>query len=156
MRSKSELIRATGQPGQSVRQQAAATAPRVLCVVTPYTTSELTRTALRHSGACSDLDVYVRLVDVQVVPFPSPLDQPPIDRQHSERRLHDLLIESRLAGEATVLYTRDWLDGFQRVLDPQSLVVIATRKRWWPTREKRLACALAKAGHQVMLLPVAR
>ena len=128
----------------------------VLWMAIPYTTPELTRAALRHAGVCSDLDVHVTLVDVQVVPFPCPLDQPPINKKFSERRLRDLLEETGLPGHASVLYTRDWLDGFKRLLEPGSLVVLATKKRWWPTREEKLARTLTKAGHQVMLLPVVR
>src|SRR5947209_2745636 len=84
----------------------------VLWIVIPYTTPELTRAALRHAGVCSDLDVHVALVDVQVVPFPCPLDQPPISKEFSQLRLQQLLKESRLPGQASVLYTRDWLDAF--------------------------------------------
>jgi hypothetical protein len=123
-----------------------------LGVVIPYTTSELTKAALRHAGVCTDLNVHVSLVDIQIVPFPCPLDQPPIDKEFSEQRLRDLLMESRLAGSAEVLYTRDWLDGFRRVLEPKSLVILGTKRRWWRTREEKLARALSKAGHQVMLL----
>ena len=128
----------------------------VLWVVIPYTTPELTRVALRHAGVCSDLDVHVALVDIQVVPFPCPLDQPPVNKQFSERRLHELFKESGLPGKACMLYTRDWLEGFRRVLEPGSLVILASKMRWWPTRQERLARTLTKAGHQVMLLPVVR
>jgi hypothetical protein len=55
-----------------------------------------------------------------------------------------------------VLYARDWLEAFRKALEPKSLVILATKKRWWPTRQDKLARALAKAGHQVMLLPVVR
>jgi hypothetical protein len=127
-----------------------------LWVVIPYTTPELTRAALRHAAVCTDLEVHVSLVDIQVVPFPCPLDQPPINKAFSERRLIELFEESGLSGQTSVLYTRDWLEGFRRVLEPKSLVVLATKKRWWPTREARLARVLAKAGHHVMLLPVVR
>jgi hypothetical protein len=127
-----------------------------LRVVIPYTTPELTKAALRHAGVCSDLDVYACLVDIQVVPFPCPLVQPPINREFSERRLQDLLKESGLRGTAAVVYTRDWLESFEKVLAPGSLVILATKKRWWPTREVKLARTLMKAGHQVMLLPVVR
>ena len=120
----------------------------------PFTTPELTRAALRHAGVCSDLDVHVALVDIQVVPFPCPLDQPPISREFSERRLQQLLKDSRLPGHAAVLYTRDWRETFSKVLEPKSLVILATQKKWWPTRQQTLARALTKAGHQVMLLPV--
>jgi hypothetical protein len=128
----------------------------VLWVVVPYTTPELTRAALRHAGICSDLDVHVCLVDVQVVPFPASLTQPPINRKFSEVRLQDLFKDCRLPGKAAVLYARGWLEGFNKVLEPDSLVIIATKKRWWQTREEKLARTLIKAGHHVMLLPVVR
>ena len=128
----------------------------VLWVVVPYTTPELTRAALRHAAVCSDLNVHVSLVDIQVVPFPCPLDQPPINKEYSQRRLRDLFSETGLAGGVAVMYTRDWLEGFRRILEPKSLLILATRKRWWPTREQKIARALTKAGHQVMLLPIPR
>ena len=136
------------------RPRPSDTSTGVLWMVIPYTRPELTRAALRHSGVCSDLDVHVRLVDIQVVPFPCPLNEPPINKEFSEHRLRELLKESQLSGEAKVLYTRDWLEAFKKVLEPGSLVILAAKKRWWPTREEKLARSLAKAGHQVMLLPV--
>src|SRR5262249_2252616 len=126
----------------------------VLSIVVPYTTPELTRAALQHSAVCSDLDVQVGLVDVQVVPFPCPFDEPPINKEFSEHRLHELFKETGLPGQTAVLYTRDRLEGYRRMLEPKSLVVLATKKRWWPTRERRLARALSKAGHHVLLLPL--
>jgi hypothetical protein len=127
----------------------------VLWLVVPYTTPELTRAALRHAAVCSDLNIHVSLVDIQVVPFPCPLDQPPINKEYSARRLRELFSETGLPGGVAVVYTRDWLEGFRRTLEPKSLVILATRKRWrpWPTREEKLARALTRAGHQVMLLP---
>ncbi len=126
----------------------------VFWMVIPYTTPELTRAALRHAEVCSDLDVQISLVDIQVVPFPYPLDQPPINREFSEQRLRRLLEEKRLPGQVTVLYTRDRLEAFKRVLEPGSLVILGTKKRRWPNRERKLARSLLKAGHQVMLLPM--
>lgn len=138
------------------RQQASDVSVGVLWIVVPYTTRELTRAALRHAGACTDLRVHVCLVDIQVVPFPCSLNQPPINTKFSEWRLQDLFNESGLPGKAAVVYTRDWLEGFRKILEPGSLVVIATKKRWWRTPEDRLARTLMKAAHQVLLLPVVR
>ena len=126
----------------------------VLRVVVPYTTPELTRAALRHAGVCTDLDVHVRLVDIQIVPFPCPPNRPPINRQFSEERLRGFLEESKLPGDVAVLYTRGWLEGFRKVLEPGSLVILVAKKRWWPTREEKLARVLMDAGYDVMLLPV--
>jgi hypothetical protein len=109
----------------------------VLWVVVPYTTPELTRAALRHAAACSDLDIHVYLVDVQVVP--SPLDEPPIQHEFSEHRLCELLKESRLPGKSAVVYARNRLEGFTKLLEPDSLVILATKKHWWPTHEEKLA-----------------
>src|SRR5262249_36091237 len=78
----------------------------VLWMVIPYTTPELTRAALRHAGACTDLEVHIALVDIQVVPFPCPLDQPPVSKEFSERRLQQLLEDSGLPGRPSVVYTR--------------------------------------------------
>jgi hypothetical protein len=128
----------------------------VLWIVIAYTRPELTKAALRHAAVCSDLDVHVCLVDVQVVPFPCMFNQPPVDRKFSECRLNDLLQESGLPGRGAVVYTRDWLEGFRKVLEPGSLVIIASKKRWWRTREEKLARTLMKAGHDVMFLPVVR
>ncbi|HEY2384530.1 MAG TPA: hypothetical protein VGK48_25415 [Terriglobia bacterium] len=128
----------------------------VLWVVIPYTTPELTRAALRHAAVCTDLNVYACVVDVQVVPFPCPIDQPPVNKDHARRRLRQLLSESGLPGQVAVLHTRDWIEGYSRVLQEKSLVIVATRKRWWVTREMKLARGLTNAGHQVMLLPIAR
>ena len=138
------------------RQRVSDVSSGVLWIVVPYTTPELTRAALRHAGVCTDLAVHVCLVDIQVVPFPCPLSQPPVSTKFAETRLQVLLKESGLPGKAAVLYSRDWFETFTKVLEPGSLVVLATNKRWWKTREEKLARKLMKAGHHVMLLPVVR
>src|ERR1700720_2410423 len=81
--------------------------PGALRLVVPYTTPELTLAALRHAGVCSDLNVHVSLIDVQVVPYPCAIDQPPINREYSLNRLQELFKEGGLPGNAAVLYTRD-------------------------------------------------
>ena len=126
----------------------------VLRIVVPYTTPDLTRAALRHAGVCTDLDVQVRLVDIQIVPFPCPLNMPPINKEFSEERLRELLRENKLPGNVAVLYTRGWLEGFRKVLEPGSLVILVAKKRLWPTREEKLARVLMDTGYDVMLLPV--
>jgi hypothetical protein len=141
---------------RQVERRAPFIATGVLRVVVPYTTPDFTRAALRHAGVCTDLDVQVCLVDIQVVPFPCPLDQPPINKEFSEQRLQELLRESGLPGRTAVLYTRDWLEGFRKVLEPGSLVIVAYQKRWWRTSEDKLARTLMNAGHDVMLVPVVR
>jgi hypothetical protein len=45
---------------------------------------------------------------------------------------------------------RDSSETLLAVLKPRSLVVIGGRRRWWPTREERLAKKLRGAGHEVI------
>lgn len=148
--SASGWIENTGQYGASENKSG------VLWVTIPYTTTELTQAALRHAGVCTDLGVRVLLIDVQVVPYPCAIDRPPLNREYSSCRLRRLLEESGLQGDPVVLYARDWVEGFGRALKPGTLVIIATKTRWWQTREKRLARALSAADREVMLLPIAR
>src|SRR5262249_5964784 len=126
----------------------------VLWVVVPYTTPELTLAAMRHAGVCTDLNVHLSLVDVQVVPFPCPLNEPPINREFSERRLRDLFAQTKLPGTTGIVYARDRLEGYSRAMEPASLVILATKKRWWRTSEQKLALGLQNAGHKVLLLQV--
>jgi len=140
--------------GELDRRRPSDTRTGVLWAVIPYTAPELTRAALRHAGVCTDLNVHVLLVDIQVVPFQCPSDLPPINKEFSEQRLRDLLDQSRLAGRTEVLYARDWFEGLRRVLESESLVILAAKKHWWRTHEDKLACRLLKAGHHVMLLHI--
>jgi hypothetical protein len=160
MRSNHEVVRRGGLEaprmgyGDVEQYTPSDVATGVLWIVIPYTTPELTRAALRHAGVCTDLEVHVCLVDIQVVPFPCPLNQHPINREFSEQRLRALLKDSGLPGKGAVLYTRDWQESFNKVLEPGSLIIVAAKKRWWRTREEKLARTLMRARHDVLLLPV--
>jgi len=59
-------------------------------------------------------------------------------------------MESELPISAEVIYARDWELGLRRALAPGSLVLMAMKRSWWPTKDKRLAARLRKLGHQVM------
>ena len=148
-------MRSDQASGFKARTPQATQERSVLWIVIPYTTPQLTREALRYAGVCIDaLNVRVHLIDVHAVPFPCPMDCPPVSKEHSERRLLELAHQSRLPGRAHVVYARDQFQGLLGALPPKSLVVLATKKRWWPTKETKLARFLTGAGHEVMLLVV--
>jgi hypothetical protein len=125
-----------------------------LWVVIPYTTPELTRAALSFAAAFGQgLGVCVQLIDVQVVPYPCPLSQPMVSREHSRHKLRELARQSGLPVRAELVYARDQEEGFRHVLRPASLVLLATSKRWWRTAEEKLARSLSRAGHSVAIMP---
>jgi len=125
--------------------------PIAIQVVIPYKTAELTRAALNYAATLANgLNVRVRLIDVHVVPYGVPLDEPTVNAKHITRRLRNLALESDLEVSAEVVYSRDWELGLRRVLGPGSLVLMAIKRAWWRTSEKRLAARLRKLGHQVI------
>src|SRR2546428_9465189 len=83
-----------------------------LQVVIPHRTGQLTRAALKYATSLvNDLDARIRLIDVYVVPYGVPLDEPPVNPKHLTRKLHQLAQESEVPISAEVVYARDWEQG---------------------------------------------
>jgi hypothetical protein len=122
-----------------------------LQVVIPHRSPRFTRAALKYATEfANDLNGRIRLIDVHVVPYGVPLDRPTVDPRHLARKLRQLAQESEMPISAEVIYARDWEQGLRRALAPGSLVLIAMKRSWWPTSEKRFAARLRKLGHQVI------
>jgi hypothetical protein len=122
-----------------------------LQVVIPHKTPQLTKAALKYAATLSnDLNVRLRLIDVHVVPYGVPLDHPTVSPQYLVRRIRMLARESTIPVSAEIIYARDWEQGFRRALGPNSVVLMAMKRSWWRTSEKRFAARLRKIGHQVI------
>ena len=120
-------------------------------VVIPHRAAHLTRAALRYAaGLANNLNARIRLIDVYVVPYGVALDEPPVNPKHLTRKLRQLAQESDVPISAEVVYARDWEQGFRRALAPGSLVLMAIKRSWWRTSDKRFAARLQKLGHQVV------
>ena len=126
-----------------------------LRIFVPYTSRELTRAALREAaGLVKNLHAHVTLFAVQIVPFLLPLDRPDVAPEFLEQRLMAIAREMEGLVDVQLICAREFDSGMERVLVPNSLVVLATKKRWWPTEEIKMARALARAGHKIALLEV--
>jgi len=122
-----------------------------LDLVVPFTTPELTRAALDAAGRMgAGLNATLRLVKIQVVPFPLELDQSPVYIDFLKDQLAHLRSDLPVARE--IRLTRDFEDGLAGVLGGDSVVILAAPKRPWTTRNERLASALRRAGHKVILV----
>jgi hypothetical protein len=121
-----------------------------------FTDREETIAALKTAKSLArDLGARIRLLAAIVVPLRLPLDQPQVSVQFMEQLLQDLMIQTEQdESEMTVeLYVcRDWFEALSRILHPDSLIVLATRRRWWTTPTSRLAQALRAQGHRVALV----
>lgn len=116
-----------------------------------FTSVEATLAALREAGSLAHrLNARITLRVPQVVPYPAPLTSPPTLLDFSERKFRVLAGQSPVDTNVQVYLCRDEWETLKCVLKPQSLVVVGGRSRWWPTKEKRLARMLRRAGHQVI------
>jgi hypothetical protein len=128
------------------------TAEHTLGVSVVFTSIRETMAALRTAAALAgNLNARVTLLVPQIVPYPRPLDSPPIAADFSERRLSLVASGSPVETIVRILLGRDRLEMLLTTLTPHSLLVIGGRRRRWPTREKRLAARLRRAGHDVIL-----
>jgi hypothetical protein len=145
---------------QSFRTTVPAGVETQLSIVVPYTTPELTLAALKHAGAFSNgLNATVRIIDAQVVPVHRPLGEPPVNREFQKNRLREIAEKAAMPVQVEIIYTRDRMECFRRMVDGRSLIVIASRTAgvpWWPTAEKKLARMLLRAGYDVVLVPCAQ
>jgi hypothetical protein len=122
-----------------------------LSVVIPHKRPQLTKAALKYAAKFTlDLNVRLRLIDIHVVPWGIPLDEPSVDPKYLARRISSLAQESPLPVSAEVVYARDWEQGLRRSLAPGSLVLMAIQRSRWRTSDKRLAARLRKLGHHVV------
>jgi hypothetical protein len=125
-----------------------------LSVCVPYTTDELTRTALSAAAAfANSLQAKIILLDVHIVPFPLPLNRPDVSWDHLKRVITAVAEESPLPVEVKMLFARD-KEIVSRYMPADSIAVVATKNRWWRTGEEKLAGFLSKAGYSVALLKV--
>jgi hypothetical protein len=122
-----------------------------LNVAVIFTSVPLTLTALRKAAAlASRLGGRITVLAPQVVPYPLPLESPPVLLDWNERRFRVIAEESPVETTVQLYLCRDRTETLKAILPPRSLVVIGGRKRWWPTAEKRLASQLRSAGHEVI------
>jgi hypothetical protein len=121
-----------------------------LDLVVPFTTPALTQAALDAANQMgTGLNASIRLVKVQVVPFPMDLNQSPVALDFVREQMRHF--RSELETQPEIRLAREHTPGLVGTLRPNSVVVIAYRKRPWRTREERLAGALWKAGYHAVL-----
>jgi hypothetical protein len=123
---------------------------RGLDLVVPFTTPALTQTALDSANQLgAGLDSRIRLVKVQVVPFPLDLNQSPVVLDFIREQLRHFRSALEVAPE--ILLSREMEPGLRSTLQRDSIVVLAYRKRPWRTREERLAESLWRDGYHAVL-----
>ena len=141
------LVPATGHPERPSTTEADVK----LNISVVFTSVEATLSALKEAGALATrLGAQITLLVPQVVPYPLALETPPVLIEFNERRFRPIASQSPVETTVRIYLCRDGLETLMSVLSPGSIVVIGGKKRWWPTRERRLAGQLRRAGHEVI------
>ena len=118
-----------------------------------FTSVEPTLRALKRGAAlASRLAARITLVVPQIVPYPLPLNSPPVLLDFNERRFFTIARESHIPTSVRIYLCRDRFDALAKILGAHSLVVLGDRKQWWPTAEARLAKRLRRLGHEVVVV----
>jgi hypothetical protein len=142
------LAPVTSQPARPIGKEA----DQKLNIAVVFTSMEPTLAALKEAGKLANsLGARIKLVVPQTVPYPLPLETPPVLVEFNEHRFRVIASESSVETTVHIYLCRDPFETLVNVLNPGSLVVLGGQKRWWPTREKRLASKLRRAGHEVVL-----
>ena len=119
-------------------------------VVVPFTTPGLTRAALAAAGKFSaGLAPVIRMVRTQVVPFPLDLESAPVSVGVLRQQFVPLAEE--FGAHLQICFAREPRAGLLHTISKDSVVVIAARRRWWRSREERLANWLRRCGCSVVL-----
>ncbi len=119
-------------------------------VVVLHTTTEATLGSLRIAAElAAGLTARIRLLVLEVVPYPLEIDSPGVPLEFTQRRFRTVTSEARVDTLIDIRLGRDRLVMLKSALKPASLVVLSAAT-WW-TAEHRLAKRLKRVGAQVVL-----
>jgi hypothetical protein len=109
--------------------------------------------ALRHAARlAADLRGYVRVLAPLVVPFPLEIDRPAVSPEFLAESFKTLAAKVGIYTDVHICLCRNPMEAFMELLRPNSLVVVGSPWRPWPTQERKLARSLECKGHDVLLV----
>lgn len=120
-------------------------------IVVLHTTVAETLAALKTAAQLADgLSARIRLLVLEVVPYPLPLDRPNVPLPFTRRRFRTLATNSAVETNVDIHLVRDPDKTIESVLEPHSVVVMGAHRSWWPSAHTRVAKRLERMGHQVV------
>jgi nucleotide-binding universal stress UspA family protein len=118
-----------------------------------FTSTDRTLKALEKAcELAQSLGCPVLVVAAVPVPFPLPLEDPPVPFDFIIRRFREQISRFPAMISIVAYLCRDRLTALKGILAHNAPIVIGVSKRWWPTRDERLAKKLIRAGYAVLLV----
>jgi hypothetical protein len=120
-------------------------------VVVLHTTVPETLQALKTAARLAHgLSARIRLLVLEVVPYPLPLDRPNVPLSFTRRRFHTLAGNATIETTIDIHLVRDPDKSIESALEPHSVIVMGAHRAWWPNAHTRVAKRLERLGHQVV------
>jgi len=120
-------------------------------VVVLHTTITETLQALKTAAHLAHgLSARIRLLVLEVVPYPLPLDRPNVPLPFIRRRFRTLAADASIETNVDIHLVRDPDKTIESVLEPHSVIVMGAHRTWWPNAHSRVARRLERLGHQVV------
>jgi hypothetical protein len=120
-------------------------------VVVLHTTIVETLQALKTAAHLAHgLSARIRLLVLEVVPYPLPLDRPNVPLPFTRRRFRTLAADASIETNVDIHLVRDPDKAIESVLEPHSVIVMGAHRTWWPNAHSRVARRLERLGHQVV------
>lgn len=126
-------------------------AGRKLAITVVFTSVGSTLVALKAAATMANsLEARITLVVFQTVPYPLPLKSPPVLQDFNEKRFRVIASESPVETNVQIYLCRDRRQTLASLLKAGSIVVLGGPKRWWPTKDQKLARQLRRMGYEVV------
>ena len=115
-------------------------------VVVLHTNISETLHALKAAAQLAqDLSGRIRLLVLEVVPYPLPLEKPDVSLPSTRRRFRTLAENTSIETTVDIHLVRDPHKILDSVLEPHSIVVMGARRSWWRNQTGK---RLERKGHQ--------
>jgi len=111
-----------------------------------------TRAALNAAvEMAAGLETEIAVIVSQIVPFQLPIDSPPVPLEFASEQIRRLAESAHTELKGYIFLCRNPIEMLLQELPPHALVVIGVRPHWPFGKSKRLAKALRRNGHEVIL-----
>jgi hypothetical protein len=125
---------------------------RQLEIAVVFTSIDLTARVMKEAGLIAhQIGAKITVIVPQVVPWPLQLSTPPILLDFHEAHFRAIANRTGVPTDVRIYLCRDRIPTVEKVIQHGTIVMIGARKRFWPTAERRLAWALRRRGHQVIV-----